>query len=184
MRNEGQWWKAKATGINLTETLVLDLRDLQQPEPGRTTFTAFVSFDTRVEFDRQIWRKGLRLYSGSTRVRLRVKLTIVCEALARLEPSGSLLPDAVFRLRVLQSSVRYDNLVVEHTAGVGGEAAKVLGEAFLNGMRQWKPSLERKLIDKANAAILKAGDTREVRVSLANLFGKKGAKAGPPAGMK
>jgi hypothetical protein len=173
-RNEGRWWKARVNAVNPADTLVVDLRDLRRAEPGRTTFTLFLSFDARVQLDRQTWRSGLRLYSGSTRARLRAKLTLRCEAVMKVVPGASLLPDAVFRLRVLESDFRYDNLVVEHTAGVGGEAAKVLGDALHRGLSRWKPSLERDLLARANAAVAKAADTKEVRLSLSNLLGGKG----------
>jgi hypothetical protein len=172
-KNDGNWWRVKVTAEHLADTLVFDVRELQQPEPGRMTFTTFLSFDTDVDYDRQVWEAGTRLYSGSVRARLRVKLTLCCEVVTRLEPNGTLLPDAVFRLRILQSDFAYDNLVVEHVAGVGGEAAKLLGEAARSAMRQWHPSFERHLLEKANAAILKAGDTREVRVSLTGMLGKR-----------
>ncbi len=70
----------------------------------------------------------------------------------------------------------YDNLVVEHVAGVGGEAAKLIGDAVKKGLDQWHPSLERELLAKADAALVKAGDLKEVRVSLASLFKGKGPK--------
>jgi hypothetical protein len=95
----------------------------------------------------------------------------------KVETKG-LLPDAVFRLRVVESDLGYDNLVVEHTAGVGGEAAKVLGDAFIGGVRLWKPSLERRLLAKANEAIVKAADTKEVRLGVTSLIGKKEEKTG------
>jgi len=158
---------------NLKDTLVVDLRDLVQPGGGVTTFRLFVSFDAVVQYDRQTWRLGARTYSGSTRARCRVRLTLDCEALTKFEKGKKILPDAVFRLRVVKSDLAYDNLVVEHTAGVGGEAAKVLGDAVIGGMRQWKPSLERNLRDRANAAIVKAADTKEVRVNLLDLFSSK-----------
>jgi hypothetical protein len=173
LKNDGRWWKVRVTGDRLADTLVFDLRDPAQPEPGRMTFTAFISFDTHVEFDRQVWRSGRRTYSGSTRARLRVRLTLRCEATAQLDPGGGLLPDAVFRLRVLQAESGYDNFVVEHILGVGGEAAKLLGDAARGSVKQWRPSMERDLLAKANAAIVKAGDTKEVRVSLTKLLGKK-----------
>jgi hypothetical protein len=144
----------------------------QQAELGRMTFTAFISFDTHIDFDRQIWHTGTRTYSGSIRARLRIKLTLHCEATARLDSRGAVLPDAVFRLRVLQADSGYDNFVVEHIAGMGGEAAKLLGDAARGSLKQWRPSMERELLAKADAAIVKAGDTKEVRVSLSKLLGK------------
>ena len=173
MKNDGRWWKVRVTADRLADTLVFDLRDAHIVEPGRMAFTAFVSFDTNAEYNRQTWHTGRRTYSGSIRARLRVKLTLHCEATAQLDGGGGLLPDAVFRLRVLQAESGYDNLVVEHIAGVGGEAAKLLGDAAHASIKQWRPSMERDLLAKANAAIVKAGDTKEVRVSLAKVLGKK-----------
>src|SRR5262249_32535898 len=115
---------------------------------------------------------GTRLYSGSVRARLRLKLNLRCEVTGRLEANG-LLPEAVIRLRVVGSDVGYENFVVEHIPGVGGEGAKVLGNAAHASLAQWRPSLERNLAEKANKAILKAADTKEVRIGLASLLGKK-----------
>lgn len=170
LRNDGRWWRVRVEGRDLKDTLVVDLRDLARPGDGVTTFRLFVSFDATVLYERQTWKLGARLYSGSTRARCRVRLALDCEALTKLEKGKKLLPDARFRLRAVRSDLSYDNLVVEHTAGVGGEAAKVLGDAVVGGMRQWKPSLERDLREKANAAIVKAADTKEVRVNLLDLF--------------
>jgi hypothetical protein len=172
MENDGRWWKVKVTAPNPRDALVVDLRDVQQPEEGRMTFTAFFALDTDVEYDRQRWREGTRTYSGSVRARMRIKLTLRCEATGRLQ-TKDFLPEAVVRLRVVQSDLKYDNFVVEHIAGVGGELAKVLGDAAHGSINQWRPSLERDFIARANAAILKAGDTHEVRVSLGALLGQK-----------
>jgi hypothetical protein len=173
MKNDGRWWKVRVVADRLPDTLVFDLRNAHIVEPGRMTFTAFISFDTNAEYDRQTWHSGRRTYSGSIRARLRIKLTLHCEATAQLDGSGGLLPDAVFRLRVLQAESGYDNLVVEHIAGVGGEAAKLIGDAAHGSIKQWRPSMEHDLLAKANAAIVKAGDTKEVRVSLSKLLAKK-----------
>lgn len=175
-RNDGRWWKARIEGRNLRDTLLLDLRDVQQPGGGLTTFTLFVSFDAGIQLDRQTWMMGARLHSGSTRARCRVRLTLRCEALTKFEKGKKLLPDAIFRLRVVQSNLEYDNVVVEHVAGVGGEAAKLLGEAVIDGIRQMKPSLERNLRERANTAIVKAADTKEVRLNLFDLFSEPRAK--------
>ncbi len=182
LRNEGRWWRLRAHAISPAQTLVLDISDLQKPGPGKTAFTGHLALDVRVVLERQTWRAGVRLYSGSTRARLRIKLAVKCEVTTRIQPNGTLFPDAVFRVRVVESNLRYDNLVVEHTAGVGGEAAKIIGDTLIGGARQFKPSLERDLLARANAAIVKAGDTKEVRVGLMSLFGgKKGAVPLPAA---
>lgn len=179
-KNDGQWRHIRVTAENPGDTLVFDIRDLQQPEPGRVTFTVFLSFDAQVVYEQQNWESGLRLYSGSARARFRVKATLSCEATFRLVAGSLLLPDALLRLRVAHADVTYDNFVMEHVAGIGGEGAKVLGDAARGGLRQWHPSLERDLLTRANAAIEKAADTKEVRVSLFDLLKKKGWLGGSP----
>jgi hypothetical protein len=171
MKNDGRWWKVRVTGRDLQDTLIVDLRDVQKPTTGKKTFSLFIMFDAAVLLERQTWKLGMRLYSGSTRARVRFRLKLDCEVETRVEiAKGSWLPDTVFRLHVANADFGYDNLVVEHTAGVSGELAKVLGDAVISGMKHWKPSLERHLVAKANSAILKAGDTKEVRVGLSSLF--------------
>jgi hypothetical protein len=179
-KNNGTWQKVRFRADNPADTLVLDLRHLQFPEPGRLTFDVLLAFDAHVDYTHQEWENGHKLYDGSVRARLRLKLKLSCEATTRLEANGGLLPDAVFRLHVTRADLGYDNLVTEHIAGVGGELAKVIGDAFRGGLKQWRPSLEGELLTRADAAIVKAGDTREVRVHLADLFLKKD-KAAPAA---
>jgi hypothetical protein len=104
------------------------------------------------------------------RARLRLKLALYCEVTTRVEKTGRLIPDVVFRGRVLKADLRYDNFVVEHVGGVGGELAKLIGGAAHAALDQWRPSLERKLLENANAAIVKAGDTKDVRISLSRFF--------------
>jgi hypothetical protein len=173
-KHDGDWRKVRITTDNLADNLLLDLRNVQRPEPGRVTFDVFVSLDTRVDYEHQKWESGVRLYSGGAKAKLRVKALLSCEATTRLEQGSQLLPDAVFLLHVTQAQVSYDNLVVEHIGGIGGEAAKLIGDGLKGGLHQWRPSLEKELLAKADAAIVKAADTKEVRVSLSQLFlGKK-----------
>lgn len=170
-RNDGRWWKVKVVGRELRDTLILDIRNLEQNKNLRT-FTVYLSFDAAVLFDRQTWKSGIRLISSSTRARMRVRLNLDCELTTKVEKKG-LLPDALIRLKVVRSDLKYDNLVVEHTAGIGGDGAKLLGSAMLETVKALKPNLERDLLAKANAAIVKAGDTKEIRISLMELLGGK-----------
>jgi hypothetical protein len=173
LRNHGTWRQIRVRPVNLAETLVVDLCDVRDQEAGRMTFTVFLSFEAQVTLVQEKWEWGLRVYSGSARARLRVKLALDCEVTTRLEPKGWLLPDAVFRLRIVRSDLRYNNLVFEHFAGFGGTAARVIGDSVLATLKRVKPSLEPRLLDKANAAIVKAGDSKEIRVSLGKLFKRK-----------
>jgi hypothetical protein len=175
-KQDGDWRKVRVTADNLADTLIFDLRDLQSPESGRMTFTVYVAFDARVFYDHQKWEEGLKLWDSSLTARLRTKLTLDCEVTARLDDKGELLPDAVLRLRVTKADLRYDNLVVEHAAGMGGSAAKLMGDAAHRVVKEFKPNLERDLLAKADAAIVKAADTKEIRVKLSDLLKSKAKK--------
>jgi hypothetical protein len=174
MKNDGLWWRVKLRASSKPDGLQLKVTDLSQPEPGRMLFTVQVWMDTDVEYERQRWNEGLRVFSGSIRARMRVKLALHCEVSTRFEFTGGYVPDTIFRMRVLSSDLSYDHVVVEHMPGLGGEAAKLLGETVRGTVHQLRPSLERHLLEKANAAIVKAGSMKEVRVSVTKLLGKVG----------
>jgi hypothetical protein len=165
-KNDGDWWKVIVIAQRPAETLQIEVRDLKQVEPGKLTFTTHLALDMHVDYDRQKWRDGIRLWSAGLRARMRAHLTLACEVQSSLVQRDGPFPELTFRLRAVQSQVGYDNVKVEHIAGIGGDGAKILGDLFLRTVRQWRPSLERKLLEKANAAIVKAGDTKEVRVGL------------------
>jgi hypothetical protein len=173
LKNHGQWWKVRVEADRPADTLLVDIREVQTPEPGRILFTAFLSLDTRIYYDRQHWRHNVRLYAGSIRARMRVSARLRCETIARLDTTTKWNPEVILGLRVVQANVGYDNLVVEHLPGIGGDLAKFLGAAVHASIIQWRPSLERKLLEKLNAAIVKAGHTREVRITLLKLLGHK-----------
>jgi len=181
LKNDGRWKHIKVNVVTPADTLVFDIRNVQNPEPGRVTFAVALSFDVRGEYEVQVWEAGIRVRSSSIRARCRVHALLQCEATLRLEPGAALLPEAVFRLRVVQSSLSYDNFVTEHIAGVGGDLADFLGDTVRNGLKKWHPSLERDLLARANASIEKAADTKEVRVSLVHLLKKKGGLPAAPA---
>jgi hypothetical protein len=183
-KNQGDWRKVRVTAPNLADNLIVDLRNIRPAEPGRMTFTVFLAFDARVEYQHQKWEVGIRLYDASARARTRVKATLDCELTSRIEPADFLLSDFIFRIRVTRSDLRFENVVLEHAAGIGGEGAKLLGDAVKHSLQEWHPSLERELLAKANAAIVKAGDTKEVRLSLQNLMKNQGLLSGPDGAKK
>jgi hypothetical protein len=171
LRNDGHWEKVHLDAIDPAKTLALGIKDLTYPEPGKATFEALIGLDVRATSEQQVWKAGVRLYSGETRVRCRAAVALTCEATNRFDRKpGSLLPDVVLRVRVTKAEIFYTDLVCEHTAGVGGDAAKLLGEAAHRFLTRVKPSFERDLLEKANAAIVKAADTKEVRVAFDKLL--------------
>jgi hypothetical protein len=174
LRNDGKWWKLRVSRRS-HPAAVLAVRDLRSAGPGKQTFTLALALPTQIDLERQTWLMGVRLFSGSTRARVNLFLTLECMAEARLETTkGAFLPDVVIQVRVIRSELKHDSIVVEHTAGVGGEAARAIGDVLIALVKQVYPSLEKSLISRANAAILKAGDSKEVRLSLSKVLeGKK-----------
>ncbi len=166
LRNDGTWRRMSVSASNPAQTLAIGITDAIYPDPGRLTFTAMIGLDCRLKFEQQLWQNGLRLYSGETRGRCRAALLLKCEVVSRTEKKpGSLLPDVVFRVRATEAQLFYQDVVIEHTAGIGGDGAKLLGEATLYTLKHAKPDVERDLLTKANAAIVKAADSKELRVS-------------------
>ena len=173
-RNDGHWQKVRIEAINPATTLAVGVQKLVS-EPGRMTFEAMLGVDARLTYEQQLWKSGVRLYSGETRARCRAALKLTCEATNRLEHRpGAVLPDVVFRVRVTAAEVFYTDLVCEHTLGVGGDAARLIGQAVHDLLTAVKPSVERDLLAKANAAVVKAADTKEIRFVFDRLLaGKK-----------
>jgi len=165
-KNHGTWRKIRVSAVDLPKSLTFDIRDVRKLDQGRTQFNVAISLDARMDGTQQNWSNGIKLYDGSLRARFRVKLALQCETTTRIEPKGWLVPDLVFRLRVTEAKANYDHFVTEHIGGLGGDAAKVLGDALQKILR---PALEKKLLPKAQNAIVKAADTKEIRVSLSSL---------------
>lgn len=172
-KNHGVWRKVGVTALNPANTLKLDVTNLQRPDANRTVFDLNIAFDAQIDFEQQIWERGLRLYSGSSRARAKVHVALQCEVTTRTETSKWLLPDLVFRFKVTKAKLGYSGLDFVHVAGVGGDGADLIGHSLHTFLKVVRPTLEAELLSRANAAIVKAGDTKEVRVSLSKLLSKK-----------
>ena len=126
-RNDGIWRRYKVTTRNLPSTFRVKLTDLKQLDAERQTFKIYLSCMVNVEMEQQHWESGLRSLRRKCRARVRLHLDLDCESTLKLDTSKSaLLPDAVFRFRVTHANTSYNDLVVEHIAGLGGAAAKSL----------------------------------------------------------
>jgi hypothetical protein len=136
-------------------------------------FDAEVSMNVRFVYEQQLWAAGARLYSGETRARCKASAIMTIELTKRLDfKEESKIPDLMFRARVTEAKVDYKDLVVEHTLGMGGDAAKLLGKAMHEVVKVVKPDIEKDLKEKANKAIIKAADTKEIRIELEKLLSK------------
>ena len=169
-RNDGHWQKVRVSPRNLASTLDFRMSPAKKIDAERQSFQVFLSFVATIDYEHQLWESGVRLYSGNTRARVRVLLWMDVENTMRLDTKKSFVPDLIFRLKATNAKLAYNDLVVEHTAGVGGSAARVIGEAVEGLVKELQPNLERHLLDKAGAAIVRAADTREVRIGLSSLL--------------
>ncbi|MSQ95028.1 MAG: hypothetical protein EXR98_10800 [Gemmataceae bacterium] len=172
-RNHGEWHRLSVTSQDLRRTLDLQIYDVKNLSAEKQTFKVYLTFQMGAEYEQQNWANGLRLWSGSVRARVQVKAYLQCEDTLRFDTSKGPLPDFVFRMRVTGAKVDYDKLVVEHITGLGGDAAKLIGQAAHKAMNQWRPSIERNLLAKAGDAIVRAADTREIRVGFGSLLPSK-----------
>lgn len=179
-RNAGNWKHLHLSAVDPEHGLTFELRDLRPLPGGGTAFTALIACPARAEYRHQRWNAGVKWYDASLRVRLRLRAALRCELTTRLEPGALLFPEVVIGLRVTKAEVAYDDLVVEHVIGVGGDAARVIGDSFLRLVHELKPSLERDLCARAEAAVVKGGRVREVRVSFLRLLGAPKALAPTP----
>lgn len=179
VKNDGHWERVTIEAADPAKTLKLTVGEPRTPEVGKTLFDAVIQTDVKLKYEQQRWAVGKRLYSGETRATCTAGLAMTVELTSRNEYTpGQLLPSVVLRVRVTKAELSYWDLECEHTLGVGGDTARLLGKAVHEVMKKVKPDLEKDLLDKANAAIVKAADTKEIRVELGNLLGGKppGAK--------
>ena len=173
-KNDGHWEKVTLTAVDPAKTLQLVLANPRSPEVGKTVFDAVVISDVRLKYEQQQWAMGRRLYSGETRAKCSAGVQMVVEVTTRNEfKPGSFLPNVVLRAKVTEAKLSVWDVEVEHTLGSDGPAAKALGKAVYEVVKKVKPNMEKDLLGKADAAIVKAGDTKEVTLELSNLLGGK-----------
>lgn len=172
-RNHGEWRKLIISTRNLDKTMDLKIYDIKNVSAEKQTFKVHLSFQMGVYYDQQNWESGARLWSGSVRARTQLKLDMDCENTLRVEFDKNNLPDFILRLRVTGAKVHYDDLVVEHINGIGGDAAKLIGKSVHKNMNRLRPGIERDLLAKASDAIVKTADTREIRLGFGGLLKTK-----------
>jgi hypothetical protein len=169
-KNDGLWRHVNVEAVNPEKSLTIVVRNIQVPQEGRMTFDLVVGMDVQIEYEHQRWERGVRLLGAATKARAKIAVVLHCESISRTEPTGKFLPDIVFRLRVTSAQFHYYELDVEKVFGIGGDIGEALGHGLVDLLKTLKPSLERDLQEKANAAIVKAGDSKEVRISLSKLL--------------
>lgn len=174
MHNDGTW---RRTDVRLPELekVTLVVTELTHPEPTRMLVTVQVVAErVDLHMEQQIWKNGLRLYSGETRAHCRGALVLKAEVNTHAEAKkGSFFPEITLKLQVTSAELFYEKLVVDHTAGLNGEAAKAVGDLAISIIKAVKPHLEKDLLEKADAAIVKAARSKELTLTLDKLMSAK-----------
>jgi len=174
LRNDGHW---RRTTIRLPEPdkLAIAVTELTHPAPGTMNATvALVAERVDLRFEQQLWRNGLRLYGGESRGHCKGGLLLKAEVVTKTElKKGSFLPEVTLKLRVTDADLFYEKVVVDHTAGLDGDAAKVVGDVLIDVVKAVKPDVEKELREKAEAAIIKAVGIREFRLALDQILKTK-----------
>jgi hypothetical protein len=176
-RNDGIW---RRTTIRLPEPdkVALAVTELTHPEQGKILATvAVVAERVDIRFEQQVWKNGLRLYGGETRAHCKGGLLLKAEVVSKREmKKGSFFPELTLKLRVTDANLYHEKLVVDHTAGLDGDAAKAIGDVLLDVAKAIKPNIEKDLRDRAEAAIVKAVGIREFKLTLDQLLQGKPRK--------
>ena len=169
-RNDGHWKKVTITADKPEDSLKLKIKDVRA-DGNKTLFDVYLGLDVKVLYEQQMWAFGKRMYAGETRAKCRADLTLTVELTDKLEykPMAT-LPDYILKPSVTKADLTYRDLEVEHTLGLGGDAAKVLGKGFVEILKVVKPNMEKDMLDKANKAIVKAAENKEIRIEFESLL--------------
>jgi hypothetical protein len=174
MFNDGMWRRFTVTAREPAETLGIGISELVRPAEDTMFVTINVAMDINFRMEQQLWRRGLQLYSGETRGHCKGGVQLKAQVVHKVDfKAGLLLPEITLKITTTEAKLFYDKLVIDHTAGLDGEDAKAMGDLVIDLVKAMKPDLEKELLEKGNAAILKAAGTKEIKLQLDKL-----AKAG------
>src|SRR5438270_11739157 len=85
LKNDGTWRRVRVEAFDPEKAMTLVVKNVAQPEKGKVTFDMAVALPAKVRFEQQLWKDGLRLYSGETRARFRPIRLLKCESVSRVE---------------------------------------------------------------------------------------------------
>ncbi len=174
MKNDGTWRRADVR-ISDQDKIALAVTELTHPGDGKmlVSVTA-VAERVDLHFEQQIWNNGVRLYGGETRGHCRGALVLKAEIITKTDfKKGLFFPSVSLKVEVTKAELFYEKLVIDHTAGLNGEAAKAIGDVAIQIVKAIKPNLEKDLLEKADAAIVKAAQKKELTLTLDKLLASK-----------
>lgn len=169
--NDGLWRRFTISPRAPEKTFALGITDLVKPAPDTMHLTINVAMDINFKMEQQLWKRGLRLYSGETRGHCQGAVQLKVRVVSKTVPKpGSFFPDVLLTITTHDAKIFYDKIVIDHTAGLDGQPAQAIGDLVIDLIKTIKPDLERQLLEKGNAAIVKAAGTKEVKVELNKLM--------------
>ncbi|MBP3955932.1 hypothetical protein J8F10_11615 [Gemmata sp. G18] len=177
MVNDGLWRRTTVLARKPDDTLNVAIAELVRHDVN----TATLVLDTEMEIDfrveHQLWKRGLQLYSGETRGHCKAGLKLKVEVVSKTEKDpGSFFPKVTLLIKVTDAKLFHDKIAIDHVAGLDGEDAKSAGNFVLDTVKTIKPDLEKQLLDKANAAIMKAAGSKEIKLELDKILGTAAKK--------
>ncbi len=182
MVNDGLWRRITVQGLKPADTLAVGIPELTKPTAETANLTLHVEMEIDFRVEHQLWKRGHQLYSGETRGHCKAGLMMKVEVTTKTEKlPGSFFPNVTLFIKVTDAKLFHDKITIDHTAGLDGEDAKNAGDFVLDMVKVVKPDLEKQLLDKANAAIMKSVGAKEIKLELDKILGVATA---PPAAKK
>lgn len=170
--NDGLWRRFTVAPRDPDKTFAVGFAEMVRPTREHLNVTLNVAMDINFRMEQQLWVRGRQLYSGETRGHCKsaVQLKATVQHKTEFKP-GSLLPEVALKITTTEAKIFYDALTIDHTAGfdLHGEDAKKAGDLVIDLVKAVKPDLERQLLEKGNAAIVKAAGTKEIKLQLDKL---------------
>lgn len=173
--NDGLWRRFTVSAREPEKTLAIGFTEMVRPSPDKLNVTVTVALDIDFRMEQQMWVRGRQLYSGETRGHCKTACQLKANVTQKTVPKpGSFIPDLQLTVTTTEAKLFYDKLVIDHTAGLDGEAAQKVSELVIDLIKKLMPDLEKQLLDKGGEAIVKAAGTKEIKLELDKLM-KSGA---------
>ena len=170
MANDGLWQRFTVQAVEPSKSLNLAIADFTRPVANTANIVLNAEMDVKFRVEHQYWKRGLLLYTGETRGHCKAGLKLKAEIVSKsvMKP-GAFLPDINLCIKVTEANLFHDKITIDHTIGLDGNDAKAVGDFVLDLVKVIKPELEKQLLDKANAGIMKAANSKEITVQLDKL---------------
>ena len=168
--NDGLWRRFTVSARDPAETLGIGITELVRPTDDTMLVTLNVAMDINFRMEQELWKRGIRLYGGETRGHCKAGVQLKLKVVQKLQfKPTALVPDVILTITTTEAKLFYDKIVIDHTLGLDGVDAEKAGDFVIDLVKAVKPDLEKELLEKGNAAIVKAAGTKEIKLELDKL---------------